>query len=104
MQRAIYIVEAKIVDANGTLGNATGYPKTFDSNNYEGDTVKAERRAKAAYHSALASMYAVDGRQLQSAYIAMPDGNVRWSECDGQLAEVEPPVTEVEPPVEGEGE
>lgn len=96
MQRVIYIVEAKIVDANGTLGNASGYPKTFDSNNYDGDTIKALRRAKAAYHAALASAYAVDGRQLQSAYLTTPDGNVRWSECDGQLAEVEPVAAGVE--------
>lgn len=94
MQRAIYIVEAKIVDANGTLGNATGYPKTFDSNSYEGDTDKALRRAKAAYHSALASMYAVDGRQCQTSYIVTADGNMRWSETDGAIAEVEPNSTE----------
>ena len=90
MRREIYIVEAKVITADGTLGNATGYPKTFDSKSYDGDCKKTLRRAKAAYHSALASAYAVDDRQLQSAYITTPDGNVRWSESDGELAEVEP--------------
>ena len=90
MQRAIYIVESKVVNSAGVLGNASGYPKTFDSNSYDGDVVKTLRRAKAAYHSALATAYAVDDRQLQSAYLTTPDGNVGWSECDGELAEVEP--------------
>ena len=88
MQRVIYIVEVKVVNSEGVLGNATGYPKTFDSTNYDNDTTKTLRRAKAAYHSALAAAYAVDNRQLQSAYLTTPDGNVRWSESDGQLAEL----------------
>ena len=90
MQRAIYIVESKVVNSAGTLGNATGYPKVFDSKNYDNDVDKTLRRAKAAYHSALATAYAVDDRQLQSAYLTTPDGNVRWSESDGVLSEVEP--------------
>ena len=90
MQRAIFIVEAKVVNANGVLGNATGYPKTFDSVSYNNDMAKTLRRAKAAYHAALADFYAVDNRQVQAAYIVMPDGNMLRSECDGELAEVEP--------------
>ena len=98
MQRVIYIVEAKIINGAGTLGNMTGYPKTFDSTSYDNDTAKTERRAKAAYHAALADMYAQDGRQMQTAYIAeVGSNNMRWSETDGAIAEVEPPV-------EGEGE
>ena len=93
MQRVIYIVEAKVVNSEGVLGNATGYPKTFDSKDYGNDTNKTLRRAKAAYHSALAAAYAVDNRQLQSAYLTTPDGNVRWSECDGQLSDI-PDTTE----------
>ena len=94
MQRAIFIVEAKVVNAAGTLGNATGYPKTFDSVSYNNDTDKALRRAKAAYHAALADYYAVDNRQVQTAYIVTPDGNMLHSECDGELAEVEPNTEE----------
>lgn len=94
MERVIYIVESKVVNSAGVLSNAAGYPKTFDSTDYNNDADKTLRRAKAAYHSALATAYATDGRQLQSAYLGTPDGNVRWSECDGQLAEVEPNSTE----------
>ncbi len=88
MQRAIYIVEAKVVNSAGTLGNATGYPKTFDSNSYDGDIVKTLRRARAAYHAALADFYAVDNRQLQSAYIILPSGSIISSESDGFIADV----------------
>jgi len=98
MQRVIFEVNAKIVNANGTYSTVSGYPKTFDSTSYDNDTAKTMRRARAAYHAALADMYAQDGRQMQTAYLVTGDGNMRWSETDGAIAEVEPPVTK------GEGE
>ena len=39
MNREIYEVYAKIVDANGTYNTLSGYPKVFDSKNYDGDVM-----------------------------------------------------------------
>lgn len=45
MARNIFIVNAYIVDANGTFNVLSGYPKNFDSNNYSYDVDKALKRA-----------------------------------------------------------
>ena len=37
MQRNIFIVNAYVVDVNGTFNSLSGYPKTFDSRNYNND-------------------------------------------------------------------
>ena len=53
MQREIYEVTAKIVDANGTFNTLSGYPKTFDSKNYNNDIDKTRNRAMGEWHEAL---------------------------------------------------
>ena len=67
--RALYLVYACIVDANGTFNTLSGYPKTFDSNNYSGDTEKARQRAYGDYHEALGAMCKRDDRMEQIAMI-----------------------------------
>lgn len=90
MQREIYEVTAKVVDANGTYNTLTGYPKSFDSRNYNNDVDKAERRANGEYHSVLGTMYTRDDRQLQLAMITrISDGVQIAVERVGDLAEVE---------------
>ena len=69
MQRDIYEVYAKVVDANGNYNTLSGYPKVFDSKNYDNDSQKAHDRANGEYHSTLGAMYARDDRQLQIAMI-----------------------------------
>ena len=69
MERAIYEVYARVVDANGTYNTLSGYPKTFDSKNYNNDVEKARNRAYGEYHSTLGTMYTRDDRQLQIAMI-----------------------------------
>ena len=69
MSRNIYEVYAKIVDANGSYNTLSGYPKTFDSKNYNDDSEKAKNRAYGEYHSTLGAMYTRDDRQLQIAMI-----------------------------------
>lgn len=49
MIRTIYEVYAKVVDANGAYNTLTGYPKTFDSRSYGGDTEKTLQRAKGEF-------------------------------------------------------
>ena len=65
MARNIFEVNARVVDANGTYSVLDGYPKTFDSKNYNGDTEKALQRAYGAYHECLGAMCKVDTRQIQ---------------------------------------
>lgn len=75
MNREIYIVEAYIVDANGTFNPLTGYPMTFDSKNYNHDLEKTRQRAYGQWHQALADMSKNDARELQVAGILrMSDG------------------------------
>ena len=69
MVRAIYEVYAKIVDANGNYNTLSGYPKTFDSRNYDNDVVKAYNRAKGEFSTCLGQMYLRDDRQVQFAMI-----------------------------------
>lgn len=101
MQREIYTVDAKIIDANGTFGTLSGFPKTFDSRSYNNDTIKAYNRACAAFHSVLGDMYAVDGRPEQLAMVTrISDGVQILVERVGDMPTVpdpEPNEPEVEP-------
>lgn len=69
MQRAIYEVYAKVVDANGNYNTLTGYPVVFDSNSYGGDVDKTRQRAYGAYHECLGAMCKIDTRLIQIAMI-----------------------------------
>ena len=69
MQREIYEVHANVVDANGAYNKLSGYPKSFDSKNYENDLEITRQRAYGQYHEALGAMCKVDTRQVQFAYI-----------------------------------
>ena len=69
MERVIYEIYAKVVDANGTYNTLSGYPKVFDSKNYGNDVEKARNRAYGEYHSTLGAMYTRDDRQLQIAML-----------------------------------
>lgn len=69
MKRQIYEVYAKIVDANGAYNTLSGYPKVFDSHQYDDDIEKAKNRAYGEYHDVLGAMYKRDDRQLQLAMI-----------------------------------
>ena len=91
MQREIYEVDAKIVDANGNFSTVAGFPKVFDSTSYSDNVDTARRRALAAYHTQLGLMYAADNRRLQMATVTrISDGVVVAIERDGDLNPVEP--------------
>lgn len=68
-KREIFEVTANIVDANGTYNALSGYPRTFDSKNYDNDIDRARRRAYADFYEALSAMGKRDDRQLQIAAI-----------------------------------
>lgn len=98
MQREIYEVTAKIVDANGNYSTASGFPKAFDSMSYNNDVTKARNRAYSAFHTILGTMYSVDSRQEQLAMIyRISDGVQEIVERVGDLAEIPDPEPEPEP-------
>ena len=100
MQRAIFEVYAKIVDANGSYNTLNGYPKVFDSKNYGNDVEKTRQRAEAEWHDALGAMGKIDTRQIQFAMI-IDGGSGLQIKCDriGKLADL--PDPEPEPEAEG---
>lgn len=92
--RNIFIVNATIVDSNGTYSTVSGFPKRFDSESYvtsENPTETALRRAKAAYHTQLGLNYAVDGRMMQTVTLSQADGRIIMRESEGSFPA---PVTE----------
>lgn len=89
MERVIFQVLAYVVDANGTFNNLTGYPKIFDSKNYDNDTEKTYRRANGDYCEAVGAMSKIDTRQLQAAkLLCVNNGNVVASTLMGKLADL----------------
>lgn len=89
MPREIFIVYAMIVDANGTWNQLSGYPKTFDSKNYNNDIEKAKNRACGDYNTVLGTMYNRDDRQVQVAMVVkMSDGTQLEQKCIGKMEEV----------------
>lgn len=89
MKRQISLVDAHIVDANGTFNFLDGYPKRFDSKSYDGDIDKAQRRAIGDASEAFGAMCEVDTRQLQAVIVSTADGFVVDKRVIGQLADVE---------------
>ena len=69
MKREIFEVYAKVVDSTGSYNTLSGYPKVFDSHQYNDDCEKAKARALAEYHDVLGAMYKRDDRQEQLAMI-----------------------------------
>ena len=86
MARNIFIVNAtQIVTSEshpeGLFSVMSGYPKTFDSRNYnatdlnpDGDEEKALRMAKAEYLNRLSANYAADNRAMTTVTLERADG------------------------------
>ena len=74
MQRAIFEVYAKIVDANGAYNTLSGYPKAFDSRNYNNDIDKTLQRAKGEFHDTFGAMCKRDDRQMQMVLLMTAEG------------------------------
>ena len=74
MKRQIFIVNAIIVDVNGTFNALSGYPKTFDSRNYDNDIDKAQRRAEGEFSEAWGAMCKRDDRMKQTVVLYTVDG------------------------------
>ena len=87
MARQTFIVNAMIVDANGTFNNIDGYPKKFDSKNYQNDIDKTQRRAEGDMSEAWGAMCKVDTRQIQTVTLTTVDGFQIEKRTSGAFAE-----------------
>lgn len=74
MARNIFIVDAHIIDANGQFHYIDGYPKPFDSKNYQDDVDKALKRADGDASEVWGAMCKVDTRKLQVVDVKSVDG------------------------------
>ena len=74
--RNIYIINAQIVDANGTFNTLDGYPMRVDSNSHGGDVDKARRRADGLFSEAWGAMCKRDDRMIQTVTLEDVYGNL----------------------------
>lgn len=90
MARQIFIVNAYIVDTNGTFSQLSGYPKTFDSKNYGDDIDKAQKRADGDASETWGAMCKRDDRKLQCVTLETVDGYQLYRKSMGKLNDPEP--------------
>ena len=100
--RNIFIVNATqvVVSENhpeGIYSVVSGYPKTFDSRNYnateqnpDGDVDKAFRVAKADYCAQQSAFLASDSRAMWTVTLTRADGRQLASECFGEFPDMTP--------------
>ena len=97
MARNIFRVDATQVNAQGQYSTVSGFPKTFDSDSYEGDVDKALRRAKSAFFAQCSTNYATDGKIMQTVILTQANGQTIMRDSEGAF-----PVPEPEPQSESE--
>lgn len=115
--RQLYIVNATQVVVSeshpeGAYSTISGYPKTFDSRNYNasetnpnGDEEKALRVAKSDYLATLSALYAADNRAMWTVTLTRADGRQIMHESYGAFPDMTPapePTPEPEPEEQGE--
>lgn len=89
--RNIFIVNATVVDANGNYNALSGYPKTFDSNNYNGDVEKARKRAEGDFSEVWGAFCKRDDRMIQTVTLMNAMGRLLDSKSMGSFpVEAEP--------------
>lgn len=103
MARSIYIVNATQVVTSeahpeGIYSVKSGYPKTFDSLNYDGDTQRAFEVAEAEYRACESAMLLDTNptRVMQTITMERSDGTPYYHRSKG----VFPVVSEPEPEAE----
>lgn len=82
MARNIFIVNAtQVVTSDshpeGLFSTITGFPKTYDSDNYDGSTDAALKAAKSEYYARLSANYAGSAARVMAT--------VTLSQANGQL-------------------
>ena len=85
--RNIFIVDAHIVDSNGAFHYIDDYPKTFDSNNYQGDVDKTKKRAEGDLSEQWGAFCKRDDRMIQTVSLTDVFGNVYVQKSMGNFPE-----------------
>jgi hypothetical protein len=88
MKRQIFEVYAKVVDSNGAYNTLSGYPKAFDSRNYNNDIDKTLMRATGEFASTWGALCLREDRQLQMVMLMTADGFVIDKKVIGALADL----------------
>lgn len=88
MKRQIYEVYAKVVDGSGAYNTLSGYPKTFDSRNYDNDINKTLMRATGEFASTWGAMCLREDRQLQMVMLMTADGFVIDKKVIGKIEDL----------------
>ena len=112
MARNIFIVNAtQVVTSDshpeGIFSVMSGYPKTYDSQSYDGDIEAALRAAKSEYYSRLSANYVGSATRVMSTMtLSQANGQLIMRDSVGAFpAVVEPePEPEPEPEVNGDEE
>lgn len=106
--RQIYIVNATQVVTSeahpeGVYSTISGYPKTFDSRNYNateqnpnGDEERALQVAKAEYFSRLSAMYSANNRAMAVVTLERADGRQIMKESIGAFPDMTPIAVSIE--------
>lgn len=117
MARQIFIVNATQVvisesHPEGLFSVMNGYPKNYDSRNYDsteenpdGNTDKALNAAKSEYFSRLSSIYAgSESRVMATVTLEMANGRQLMQDCIGAFPEIPAPEPEPEEEPEEQGQ
>lgn len=88
----------------GMFSVMSGFPKTFDSLNYNDDVELTMRAAKSAYFDQLSKNYAYTNRAMTTVTLEAADGKQFLKECIGAFPEVVEEETEPEVVPEEPGE
>ena len=92
----IFIVDAYQVDGNGIFAHINGYPKTFNSESYEGHVDQALKRATGSFASAWSGFCSVDNKQIQTVVLY----DIHGSQIDRKTLGNFPAEPEPEPEAE----
>lgn len=94
MKRQIFEVYAKVVDGSGAYNTLSGYPKTFDSRNYNNDIDKTLMRATGEFATTWGQLCIREDRQLQMVMLMTADGFVIDKKVIGAIADLPDPEVE----------
>lgn len=102
MSRNIIVVNATQVvtsDAHpeGLFSVMSGFPKTFDSVNYNDDIEATMKAAKVAYYDQLSKNYGYANRAMTTVTLETASGQQILRECIGAFPEIQPESEEAEP-------
>ena len=100
--RNVIIVNATQVVASdshpeGLFSTMTGFPKTFDSVNYDGDVEATMKAAKSAYFDQLSKNYAYTNRAMTTVTLGVANGRQIMYESIGAFPDDTPEPEPEEP-------